>query len=118
MDKSSYIVQVVSWAEKKGFTEIKATIEGYDSPSSFFNKDGVNDITPDVTGVSMYARHFLEVAMKADTERNDVTKWKLLGEIAAIKGGKLYLMVPRGHLRYITDLVSRYQLQAEIVKLG
>lgn len=117
MEKAGLIPQVITWARSHGFENIKANIEGYEKPISYERSQDSEMFTPDVTAVNMYTKHYLEVAMKSDATRSSISKWKLLSQIAGMKGGKLYLMAPRGHVRFARDMVSQYNIQAEVVQM-
>jgi hypothetical protein len=117
MEKENFISDVVTWATKHGFKEIRANLEGYEKPVSYERAADNEKFTPDVTGVNMFNRHYLEVAIKTDPVRPSVSKWKLLSELAGMKGGKLYLMAPRGHVRFARDIIVQHNIQAEVIKI-
>lgn len=118
MEKDGIIASVVKWAQSHGFKEIRANIEGYETPKSYERTQDNQVFTPDVTGINMFNKHYLEVAMKSNELTGDISKWKLLSELASMKGGKLYLMAPRGHFRFTRDMVSQYNIPAEVVKIS
>ncbi|HEV7347277.1 hypothetical protein [Telluribacter sp.] len=117
MNKEGFIPNVINWAESHGFNSIRANIEGYEKPVSYERANDSELFTPDVTAVNMYNKHYLEVAMKSDANRGSISKWKLLSELAGMKGGKLYLMAPRGHVRFAREMVTQYNIQAEVVQM-
>ncbi|PHI19639.1 hypothetical protein CEQ90_12270 [Lewinellaceae bacterium SD302] len=106
---------------RKGFDEIKANIEGYESPSKIRRgKDSEEYYIPDVTGVVNGRKSYFELGLKTDddeTMRQVVTKWRLLANLAAYKNGKLYLAVPRGHMAFTNRILADYPIQAEVVKI-
>ena len=116
--KDGFIESVVKWAQSHGFKEIKANIEGFDTPKSYERTQDNQVFTPDVTGTNMFNKHYLEVSLKNDKMMKDISKWKLLSELASMKGGKLYLMAPRGHVRYTRDVISQHNIPAEVVKIS
>ncbi|GAB3182006.1 hypothetical protein [Telluribacter humicola] len=117
MEKTGFIPQVITWAKSHGFENIKANIDGYEKPVSYERSQDSQKFTPDVTAVNMYNKHYLEVAMKSDANRGSISKWQLLSELAGLKGGKLYLMAPRGHVRFAREMVTQYKIQAEVVQM-
>ena len=117
MEKENFIPLAVKWAKAHGFKEIQANMEGYDTPKSYERSADNTRFTPDVTGVNMFNRHYLEVSVKTEELRGSISKWKLLSELAGMKGGKLYLLAPKGHVRFTKDLVDQYNIPAEVVKI-
>ncbi|TDB64466.1 hypothetical protein [Arundinibacter roseus] len=118
MEKDPIIVSVVKWAQSHGFKDICANIEGYETPKSYERTQDKQVFTPDVTGVNMFNKHYLEVSMKTDKLMKDISKWKLLSELASMKGGKLYLMAPRGHVRFTRDVITQHNIPAEVIKIS
>lgn len=117
MDRESFIPLVVKWAQAHGFKEIQANLEGYETPKSYERAGDNQKFIPDVTGVNMFNRHYLEVSMKSDDLKVNISKWKLLSELAGMKGAKLYLLAPRGHVRFTKELIEQYHIPAEVIKM-
>lgn len=109
--KDKLFEKAIAWAEKKGFQKIKANVENFESPRSFTISSGEKTIAPDVTGVKMGRKSFIQIALKTDNKRDVVSKWKLFGTLAARKGGKLYLLAARGHKSFAQGIVRDYNLQ-------
>jgi len=104
--------------KKKGFDEVRANVEGYETPSKIRRgKDSEEYFIPDVTGEVNGRKSYFELGMKTNDERLLVTKWRLLSNLAAYKNGKLYLAVPRGHMAFTNRILADYPIQAEIVKI-
>ncbi|MEM6396596.1 MAG: hypothetical protein AAF741_09625 [Bacteroidota bacterium] len=110
--------------ERKGFDQIKANADGFDTPAPIRKKDKEGNVEytyiPDVTGTINGRKSYFELGMK--TEGNDdtqklVSKWRLLSDFAAIKNGKLYLAVPRGHMAFTNRILADYPIKAEVVKI-
>ena len=102
---------------KKGFDSIKANADGYETPAKIRLKDSEDYFIPDVTGVVNGRKSYFELGMKVTDERQLVTKWRLLSDLASLKHGKLYLAVPRGHMAFTNRILADYPIQAEVVKL-
>ncbi len=116
-----YAKQVVNYALKSGFEEIKADFEGYNSPASLsmVNKDVT--LTPDFTAKKGENKYYFELVVKNPDEEDQnklVSKWKALESIARMKGGNLQLFVPRGSYKYATGLVKDHGIDATLMKLN
>ncbi|MBC6996688.1 hypothetical protein QWY85_02175 [Neolewinella lacunae] len=104
--------------KKKGFENICANVEGYETPAKIRrSKDSEEYFIPDCTGEVNGRKSYFELGMKSLDERELVTKWRLLASLATHKHGKLYLAVPRGHMAFTTRILADYPIQAEVVKL-
>lgn len=102
----------------KGFDEIKANVDGYETPAKIRRgKDSEEYYIPDVTGEVNGRKSYFELGMKTEDERELVTKWRLLANLADYKNGKLYLAVPRGHMAFTNRILADYPIKAEVVKI-
>lgn len=120
MSKKDYFQAAINWAKSFSLNNIKANFEGYEAPRSFNRADEDISFVPDITGSKRTSKFYVEIAMKeTDDTSNMVSKWKLLSTLASMKGGKLYLLAPRGHKAYVERLLDKYQLpNAELVYLS
>ena len=113
--KDKLYVKAVRWAEKKGFKQIKANIDDYETPQSFYKPSMDVTVTPDLTGEKMGNKSYIEIALKGENKSGMISKWKLLGTLASRKGGKLYLLASRGHKSFAEQIVQKHNLTNALV---
>ncbi len=106
----------INWAKKRGFKSIKANTDDYETPSHFSRPDG-DKVIPDVTGMQSSGKSYVEIATKTDDVQRRISKWKLLSTMAQVKGGKLYLLAPRGHKAFTENIVKDYNLDARVISV-
>jgi hypothetical protein len=112
--EQEYFEKAIDWARKRGFSNIKANHEDYEAPSQFARGEENEPFIPDITGLKTGGKSYIEIATKTDMVHDKISKWKLLSTLAARKGGKLFLLTPRGHKRFAEEIVRDYNLSAEI----
>ena len=117
MSTTNYISSAIEWAQKKGFTQLKANHEDYESPSQFHKPDDETPFIPDITARKGDKKCYIEVATKTEDKGRMISKWKLLSTLAEMKGGKLFLLAPRGHKAFAERLLKKYNLQAQLRSL-
>ena len=118
MSKQDYLQAAVAWAEKKVVTDLKASLDGYEAPKSFFNRTANIQVEPDITfKTSNGGKHYTEIALKSEAEQDLVTKWKFLSTLASMKNGKLHLLAPKGHKMFTNKLVTDYNIDAQVHSL-
>lgn len=117
MNKSNLIEKAIQWAETYGFKKIKANHEGYPTPTQYLPKKEGEPFVPDISGLRSGHKSYVEIATKTDNLQRKVSKWELLSTLAGMKGGKLFLLAPRGHKSFADEIVKRYQLRAEVIYL-
>lgn len=112
--EKDYFEKALEWTKKRGFSNIKANHEDYETPAHFSKTGQEEPVIPDITGLKTGGKSYIEIATKTDMIHDKVSKWKLLSTLAARKGGKLFLLTPRGHKRFAEELVKDHNLSAEI----
>lgn len=113
-----YLQQAVRLLEKRGYSDIKAELPEYESPTSFTEKTSDKSYTPDLTGEKDLGKDYFQVVEGDKKNIQDVvSKWKLFSNLAKIKNGQFYLLVPYGRKKYTTELVKEYNIDAELMKL-
>ncbi|WP_338871300.1 hypothetical protein WBJ53_25030 [Spirosoma sp. SC4-14] len=117
MNKHTYISQATDWAKAHGFTHIKANTDGFEKPITYGRQQDGESFVPDATGRQFGQKSYFEVVLKTDDTNRLRSKLKLLGRLAAIQGGQLYLMVPKGHLPFAKAIASDCCVSAEMVNL-
>ncbi len=121
MNKQDYIPTVISWASSHGFEEIKANLpndDEFETPISYERQNDEEAFVPDVTGKVFSEKSYFEVILKTDETRQLVSKLKLISVLAGRRGGKLYLMAPKGHYQFAKSLASENHIGAELIKLN
>lgn len=105
----------VQWAKKRGFKKIKANCEDFETPTPYVRKGKEQTFVPDVTGMLRGKKSYIEIATKWNDVRRKISKWNLLSTLASIKGGKLFLIAPRGHKSFAKEVVKKHKLNAEVI---
>ncbi|MEM9917311.1 MAG: hypothetical protein AAF990_04405 [Bacteroidota bacterium] len=116
MKDAQLFEKVILWSKRKGFNNIKANTEGYETPSALKKPDGEVYI-PDLTGNQLGGKSYIEIALKEENSIDLVSKWKLYSTLAARKDGKLYLLAPKGHKAFTDKLVEKYNISATVVSI-
>ena len=117
MENISFIKKAIQWAENHGFKQIKANCKGYKTPTQFTAKSQGQVVVPDISGMQLGSKSYIEIATKTDKITSRITKWKLLSTLANIKGGKLFLLAPKGHKYFAERIVRKYNLNAQVENL-
>lgn len=117
MKETEIFERAIEWAQKHGVSAIKANSGDYDRPSGFTNSANNESVIPDISGSKRGAICYVEIADKGLDNSSTVSKWKLLGNIASVKNGRLIILAPRGHKSFADNLVKDNQINAEVLSL-
>lgn len=121
--KIDFYKKITSWANNKGFRNIKANTEGFETPRSFMKKNAEEEddaVIPDITATSFGSKYYFEIVTKPkknQIKQNLISKWKLLSLLAERKGGKLYLFAPHGNKSFTQNIMDKYNIKAKFVSL-
>ena len=113
--KEKHFETSIQWLTKKSASSIKTNSEGYEAPKSFTNKETGEKIQPDFSFETQSGyTSFTDIALKSESPRKLVTRWKLLSMMANAKRGKLHLLTPKGHKMFTKKLVDNHNINALI----
>ena len=118
MSKDEELIKRIigTWVARNGYSEVKANIEGYETPSGLSFKDTEDKLVPDITAVKRGARWYIEVVRKDADPEKIVSKWKLLSIVGKNKGGGLILIAPAGSFAFAERLTKKHDIQVQIIK--
>lgn len=112
-----YLETGIQWVQKKGFSDIKSTFEGFEKPFSYTNTENNTELIPQITAMKDGRKNYIEVALKSDNIIETTSKWRLLSTLAGMKGGKLYLLTPRGHKSFTDSILQKHPIKAIVVSV-
>lgn len=118
---NAFAEQVINFAKKSGYQDIKADFTGYTSPASISMVSKDITLTPDFTAMRGESKYYFELVVKNEKDEEQstlVSKWKVLESMARMKGGCLRLFVPRGSYKFATELMQNHHIEAELTKLA
>lgn len=117
MEDVSLIEKAAVWAKSQGFDQIKADVEAYETPTQYTLKDQDQTFTPNLTGIYLGRKNYVEVITKNIDKDHMISKYKLLNTLAKVKNGQFILLAPTGHKSFADKVVEDYQLNATVHRL-
>ena len=116
--QNDYLQKAIELLESKGYDNIKADHPDYEAPGKFIRKQTDEEIMPDLTGKTTLGKDYFKI-VEGDkkNEQQVVSKWKLFSNLAKMKSGKFFLIVPYGKKKYTTELIKKYNIEADMLKL-
>ena len=120
-DKKKYEEELnksISYLENLGYDNIKADIDGYETPKSYIKKGSEINITPDIVAEKEGRKHIFDLSLKSEKPRLLKSKWLFLNTLSKIKSYRFKLMTTRGHYKFTNETVSDINLDTvKLVKL-
>ena len=118
MSKDDDLIKKIldSFVSRGGYTEVKANIEGFETPTALSSRGNDDRVVPDITALKRGGRWYIEVVKKEGELEKIVSKWKLLSTLGRSKSGGLILFAPSGHYAFAERLIKKHDIHAQIVK--
>ncbi|GGW72741.1 hypothetical protein DFQ11_101117 [Winogradskyella epiphytica] len=117
-DKSKYTLELsqsISYLENLGYSNIKADMEGYESPKSYHKKGSDIDVTPDIVAEKEGRKHIFDLSLKSQKPRLLKSKWLFLNTLSQLKSYRFRLITTRGHYKFTNEIIEDINL--DTVKL-
>ena len=112
-DKEKYsdiLESSITYLENRGFENIKADSQGYESPKSYLKKGSDISITPDIVAIKEGEKHFFEISLKTEKPRLLKSKWLFLNTLSNLKSHKFRLITTRGHYKFTKEMLEDINL--------
>jgi hypothetical protein len=117
-DKKKYSEELsnsISYLENLGYNNIKADLEGYETPKSYHKRGSDIDITPDIVAEKEGRKHIFDLSLKSEKPKLLKSKWLFLNTLSQIKSYRFRLITTRGHYKFTNETVDAIHL--DTVKL-
>lgn len=116
-ENTEILMDTVTYLEKKGFENIKADLEGYESPKSYHKKGSDVTITPDIVAERAGIKHYFEVSLKSEKPNLLKSKWRFLDVLTRMKNHRFKIVTRRGHYKFTNEMLKDLNLEKDLIKL-
>ena len=117
-DKNTdFLSETIAYLEDRGFENIKADMDGYESPKSYQKKGSEISITPDIIAERDGEKHIFEVSLKSKKPRLLKSKWLFLDALSEIKKWRFKIVTTRGHYKFTTETLDSINLDKKMIKI-
>ena len=112
-DKDKYtnlIKDSVTYLEQRGYDNIKADTEGYETPKSYSKVGSDVVITPDIVAEKEGRKHYFELSLKSSKPKLLKSKWLFLNTMSNLKSHRFRLITTRGHYKFTNEMLDDINL--------
>jgi len=112
-DKDKYsdlIKDSVTYLEQRGYENIKADTEGYETPKSYSKVGSDVVITPDIVAEKEGRKHYFELSLKSSKPKLLKSKWLFLNTMSNLKSHRFRLITTRGHYKFTYEMLDDINL--------
>lgn len=116
-ENDEVLKESVTYLENKGFENIKADIEGYETPKSYNKKGSDVSITPDIVAERAGIKHYFEVSLKSDRTNLLKSKWRFLDVLTRMRNERFKIITRRGHYKFTNEMLDHLNMDKKLIKL-
>ncbi len=109
-ENKAFLEKSIQHLANTGFEDIKADIEGYDTPKSYFKKGSKIKITPDIVAIKNGIKYFFDIGLKSEKSRLLKSKWLFLDSLSRLKSNRFRIITTRGHYKFTETLLNDINL--------
>lgn len=113
IDKSEnkeFLEKSIHHLEATGFENIKADMEGYETPKSYLRKGSDTKITPDIVAVKNGRKYFFDISLKSEKPRLLKTKWLFLDTLSRMNSNRFRIITTKGHYKFTETMLEDINL--------
>jgi hypothetical protein len=113
----SLLKDSVTYLEKKGFENIKAEVDGYETPKSYLKVGSDISITPNIVAERNGTKHYFEISLKSEEPTLLKSKWQFLDTFTKMKDHRFKIITRRGHFKFTREMLDDLHLDKEPIQL-
>jgi hypothetical protein len=117
VENETFLKESLSYLENLGFENIKADLEGYETPKSYLKKGSDISITPDIVAEKAGRKHYFEIGLKSEEPTLLKSKWRFLEVLTRMKDDRFRIITRRGHYKLTQDMLDDLNLDKTPIKL-
>jgi len=117
-DKNTeFLTHAISYLQDRGFENIKADVDGFDTPKSYIRKGSEMSITPDIVAERDGEKHIFEISLKSKKPRLLKSKWLFLDVLSQMKKFRFRIVTTRGHYKFTNETLSEINMEKKLIKI-
>ncbi|MBC2838191.1 hypothetical protein [Robiginitalea sp. SC105] len=109
-DNIDILEKSIQHLEARGFANIKADMEGFETPKSYTKKSTGNPVTPDITATKNGRKYLFDISLKSEKPTLLKSKWLFLDTLSRMKSNKFRIITFRGHYKFTDTLLQELNL--------
>lgn len=116
-ENNDFLKESVTYLKNRGFENIKADVEGYETPKSYIKKENDVTITPDIVAERAGIKHYFELSLKSKKPRLLKSKWRFLDVMTRMRNQRFKIITRKGHYKFTNEMLDDLNLQKKLIKL-
>ena len=109
-ENKAFLEKSIHHLEATGFEEIKADMDGYETPKSFLKKGSDIKITPDILALKNGMKYFFEISLKSENPLMLKSKWLFLDTLSRMRSNRFRIITTKGHYKFTDSMLEDINL--------
>ena len=109
-DNKEFLEKSIHHLEATGFENIKADMEGYETPKSYISKESGAKITPDIVALKNGIKYIFEISLKSEKPLLLKSKWLFLDTLSRLKSNRFRIITTKGHYKFTDNMLEDINL--------
>ncbi|MDV7137628.1 hypothetical protein R3X28_02015 [Maribacter sp. TH_r10] len=105
-----FLEKSIHHLEATGFENIKADMEGYETPKSYIRKESGVKITPDIVALKNGIKYIFEISLKSEKPLLLKSKWLFLDTLSRLKSNRFRIITTKGHYKFTNNMLEDINL--------
>ena len=110
LDNKEFLEKSIHHLEATGFENIKADIDGYETPKSYLKRGSDIKITPDIVALKNGMKYFFEISLKSEKPLQLKSKWLFLDALSRLKSNRFRIITTKGHYKFTENMLEDINL--------
>ena len=109
-DNTAFLEKSIQHLEATGFENIKADMEGYETPKSYTRKGKEDHITPDIVAIKNGRKYYFDISLKSSKTRLLKSKWLFLDTLSRMNSNRFRIITTKGHYKFTDSMLEDINL--------
>jgi hypothetical protein len=116
-ENEDFLQESITYLENRGFENIKADTDGFETPKSYHKKGSDDTITPDIVAERAGVKYYFELSLKSKRPVLLKSKWRFLDVISRMRNERFKIITRKGHYKFTNEMLDDLNLQKNLIKL-
>jgi hypothetical protein len=111
LENKAFLEKSINHLENNGFENIKADVDGYETPKTYLRKGTDSKITPDIVAEKNGQKHVFDISLKSEKPTLLKSKWLFLEALSKIESSSFRVITTRGHYKFTDSMLADIHLE-------
>ena len=117
INNKAILKESVKYLESQGYKNIRAEIDGYQTPTKYHRVGSDVHIGPDIEADLGGHKHYFEIGVRPEKPQQLKSKWEFLERVSKSRHYQFKVITRRGHYKFTQDMLDALHIDRNPIKL-